>query len=239
MLASEPSQPDQIGKLAKDIHQPATFLHELLKLIEDELAVWRDRPERKAETSETNLTSQLCAHMNSVTRRASGWDVLQFRTEEPDEVTGGRKIDFIAAPANAIIWVDGRKYEDFDQLLPIECKRLPTPSQGDRDEREYVFSKNSTTGGIQRFKLGLHGATHELGGMIGYVQQETCAIWSGRVGEWIEQLIANGEQGWSTADALNLVRNDAVRRIARLESLHTRREGMTQIALQHLWVQMN
>jgi hypothetical protein len=239
MLAAGPSQPDPIGKLSKDVHQPGTFINELLNLIEGELAVWRDRPERKPETAETSLTSQLCAHMNSVTRRAHGWDVLQFRIEEPDEAVVGRKVDLIAAPANATIWVDGRKYEDFDPLLPIECKRLPTPAQGERDEREYVFSEKSTTGGIQRFKLGLHGAVHKVGGMIGYVQQDTCAIWSGRVAEWIRRLVADGELGWSAADTPNLVHNDAATRVARLESLHARKEGMAQISLRHLWIQMN
>lgn len=239
MLANEPAQSGHIGKLGKDVHQPATFLMELLNLIQDELATWRDRPERKSETSETTLTSQLCAHMNSVTRRASGWDILQFRTEEPDEAVGGRKVDLVAAPSDTTIWVDGRKYEDFDPLLPIECKRLPTPSQRGRDEREYVFSKHSTTGGIQRFKLGLHGAVHTVGGMIGYVQQDTCTLWSGRIAEWIKQLVAGDEQGWSAADEPRLVHNDEVQRVARLESTHSRKGGMPNISLRHIWVQMN
>jgi hypothetical protein len=43
---------------------------------------------------------------------------------------------------------------DFDPIMPIECKRLPTPKAKDRDEREYVITEGATAGGIQRFKLG-------------------------------------------------------------------------------------
>ncbi len=239
MLANATSQAGHIGALGKDVHQPATFLTELLDFIQDELARWRDRPERPPETSETVLTSQLCAHMNSATRKAPGWDILQFRTEEPDETVGGRKVDLVPAPADATIWVDGRKYVDFDPLLPIECKRLPTPKQHDRDEREYVFSQHSTTGGIQRFKLGLHGAAHTIGGMIGYVQQDTCILWNGRITEWIKQLIASGEQGWSATDALQLVQDDEKCKVASLKSVHSRKAGMSDISLRHMWVQMN
>ena len=47
------------------------------------------------------------------------------------------------------ICVEGRRHTDFDSLMPIECKRLPTPKGDDRDEREYVFSEHTSTGGIQ------------------------------------------------------------------------------------------
>jgi len=238
MLANSTAEPGPIGSFSKDVHLPATFLTELLGLIHDELPAWRDRPERKSETSETVLTSQLCAHMNSVTRRSPGWDILQFRTEEPDEEAKGRKVDLVPAPADATIWVEGRRYVDFDPLLPIECKRLPTPSKNGRDEREYVFSKSSTTGGIQRFKLGYHGAAHTLGGMIGYIQQDTCGSWNERVKEWIQQLVESGEEGWSNADILNLENDDAANRVAMLHSEHSRKPGMPHISLKHLWIQL-
>jgi hypothetical protein len=172
MLANSLSSSMQTGVLGKDVHLPATFLHELLNFIRDELPRWRDRKDRKKETSETTLSSQLCAHLNSSARHSEGWDILQFRTEEPDEHNRGRKIDLVPAPSGVNIWVDGRQHTDFDTLLPIECKRLPTPTGSNRDEREYVFSKFGSTGGIQRFKAGHHGGQHKLGAMIGYIQNE-------------------------------------------------------------------
>lgn len=239
MLASRISESTHLGTLGRDVHKPATFVLELLDLIKDELPRWRDRSDRRQETSETHLTSLLCAHLNSATRHAAGWDILQFRTEEPDERETGRKIDLIPAPSGTAILIEGRRYVDFDTLLPIECKRLPTPKGNKRDEREYVFSQFSSTGGIQRFKAGHHGAGHTQGAMIAYVQQETSGFWNSKVAEWINDLIACGQKGWSTKDLLRLEQDDATRRVTVLGSSHTRENGLPEITLRHLWVQMN
>lgn len=228
-----------LGTFGKNVQKPATFLRELLDFIKDELPRWRDRPQRKWETSETHLTSQLCIHLNSATRHSPGWDILQFLTEVPDEEAKGRRIDLAPAPSNSTIWIEGRRYFDFDKLLPIECKRLPTPKGKDRDEREYVFSQYSSTGGIQRFKAGHHGAGHAQGAMIAYVQQETSGFWNSKVAEWISDLIACGQKGWTTKDSLRLDQDDVTRRVAVLSSSHTRENGLLEITLRHLWVQMN
>jgi hypothetical protein len=192
MLANIAPETANLGSFGKDVHPPATFFLELLGFISNELPHWRDRHDRPTETSENALTSQLCAHLNSAARQSAGWDILQFRIEEPDSQVKGRRIDLVAAPSNTIVWVEGRRYVDFDTLLPIECKRLPTPKEKERDEREYVFNRHASTGGIQRFKAGHHGANHKLGAMIAYVQQETSAFWNARVLGWINELIASG-----------------------------------------------
>ena len=239
MLANDPNNPPQIGALNQDVQKPATFRHELIDFIADELPRWRDRPDRKAERSETVLTSQLCAHLNSVARHSPGWDVLQFRVEEPDEQTRGRKIDLVASPSGAAIIIEGRRHVDFDSLMPIECKRLPTPNGADRDEREYVINRRSTTGGIQRFKAGHHGAAHKFGAMIAYIQQENSEFWNTRVAEWVNGLIACGEQGWTAKDLLHLEQDDSTRQVAILSSFHTREKGLSEIELRHLWIKMN
>jgi hypothetical protein len=177
--------------------------------------------------------------LNSAARHSPGWDILQFRTEEPDEKAKSRKVDLVAAPSNAVVWVEGRRHVDFDPLLPIECKRLPTPKGKERDEREYVFNRNASTGGIQRFKAGHHGAAHKLGAMIAYVQQETCKFWSVRITEWINSLIASGQEGWTAKDLLCLELDDTTRHVAVLKSSHTREKRLQEIELRHLWVQMN
>jgi hypothetical protein len=162
MLANSSEASAQSGRFGRDVHLLATSRHELLNFIADELPQRRDRQDRKPETSETVLTSQLCAQLNSASRHSAGWDILQFRIEEPDEQNKGRRIDLVPAPCAATIWIEGRRHADFDALLPIECKRLPTPKDKDRDEREYVISRYSSTGGIQRFKTGHHGCAHTL-----------------------------------------------------------------------------
>ncbi len=239
MLADTISDSAHHGALGKDVQKPNSFLLGLLDFIKVELPRWRDRPERKNETAETHLTSQLCAHLNSATRYSSGWDILQFRIEEPDEREKGRKIDLIPAPSGATILIEGRRYVDFDTLLPIECKRLPTPTDKKRDEREYIFSQFTTTGGIQRFKAGHHGAEHTQGAMIAYVQEETNSFWNTKIAGWINDLVKSSEKGWATKDLLRLEQDDATQRVAVLNSSHSRGKGLPEITLRHLWVQMN
>jgi len=52
-----------------------------------------------------------------------------------------------------------------------------------RDEREYVFSKFSSTGGIQRFEAGHHGSNHVLGAMTGYISRTRAMIGMAGVSE--------------------------------------------------------
>jgi hypothetical protein len=239
MLANKPITTAQFGTLDRVVQNPAAFRHGLIDFISSELPRWRDRPDRPSVTAETALTSQLCAHLNSAARHSEGWDVLQFRVEEPDEQKSARKIDLVASPSDTIIWIDGRKHTDFDSLMPIECKRLPTPHGKDRDVREYVISRYSSTGGIQRFKAGHHGSIHRFGAMIAYVQQETRMFWRTQIAEWINDLIDTGQAGWTSKDLLDLIQDDDSLKLAILRSSHTRDNGLQDIELRHIWISMN
>lgn len=169
MIANE-STPAPSGYFGADVQLPDSARLELLDFIAGELPRWRDHPDRRDVTAETDLTDQLCDHLNSAARHSAGWRRLQFRTEVSDELGKGRKIDLASKPCGPAIVIEGRRHTQFDSLLPIECKRLPIPKDKDRDEREYVVSRHSTTGGIQRFKAGHHGGAHNLVGMIAYIQ---------------------------------------------------------------------
>lgn len=237
MLANSTTFKPSVGALSQTIQKPNTFWHELINLIAQELPRWRDRPDRREETAETPLTSQVCAHLNSVCRRREGWDILQFRVEEADEAHRGRKIDLVAAPAGCSIVIEGRSYVDFDSLMPIECKRLPTPKEGERDEREYVVSDKTSTGGIQRFKAGHHGAQHSFGAMIGYIQDGTPAQWSARIAAWINALA--GRDDWTKEDNLNMVGTDARQGVTTLSSKHRRANSLPEIELRHVWIKMS
>ena len=206
--------------------------------ISRELPKWRDDVQRPFSESETELTSQLCAYLNTVSRKSRGWDFLQFRVEEADESRKGRKIDLIPAPSGVTIWIDGRQYSQYSSLMPIECKRLPTPSAPKRDEREYLFSKVSSAGGIQRFKEGNHGASHILGAMIGYIQRCDIVFWERRLAKWIKELLAENTPGWQSSDALTMLNSDPETGVAILESCHERGGDLKPILIHHLWVVM-
>jgi len=239
MLAHSNNSIAYAGTLAVDVQVKGTSLRALLGFIANELPHWRDRVNRPAATAEAKLTSDLAAHLNSAARFSEGWDMLQFRTEVPDEHRKERTIDLVPSPCGAIVWVNGRRYIDFDTLLPIECKRLPTPKGKYRDEREYVFSGKSTTGGIQRFKAGYHGGAHLMGAMIGYVQEEVAPIWFDRVSQWIEDLVRLGEAGWSRDDLIHPEPAIGKSDVSMYRSLHARENALPDIELLHLWVNMS
>ena len=229
----------EAGRLEPEVQLPGTARYELLDFIADELPRWRDHPERKPETSETALTDQLCDHLNSAARTSAGWSRVQFRTEVRDEEKRGRKIDLAPKPCGAVLVIDGRRHTQFDTLLPIECKRLPTPEEKDRDEREYVVSATSSTGGLQRFKSGHHGAKHRDAAMIAYVQEQSFSHWLTQVNGWIGDLSSEPDSTWTLADALQPLKDDLGVGLCTLHSHHQRGSGREEIALRHLWIKMN
>jgi hypothetical protein len=236
MLADSATENVQSGTLQAGL-QPLASLLSVLDFIAAELPSWRDRSDRRRVTAETRLTSQFVAHLNSATRHA-GWDWLQFKAEEPDTSAGDRLIDMVAAPRGCVIEVEGRRYSDFDTLFPIECKRLPTPRSKKRDKRQYVASQKSSTGGIQRFKAGHHGADFGMGAMIGYVQAETTPIWYKRIDRWIGGCARRKVANWTHDDRPRKVNHDRMVRTASVQSLHSRERALPDIALYHLWIEM-
>lgn len=236
MLADGPTS-RSLGHMAAGILAEGHSRAAILDFILDQLPRWRDRPNRPPRTNETSLTSQLCAHLISATRKTPGWDCLQFRVEEADEALPARKADLVAAPAVDTLIVEGRTYTDFDTILPVECKRLPIPRGTKRDEREYVVTKVGSGGGIQRFKEGKHGAAHQRAALIAYVQDQTFDHWRGKIGDWIDELQTAGVPGWSSADALALEREDLKAGLAVHESVHIR-QNLPPIQLRHMWVRM-
>lgn len=237
MLADRGESREASGALDAPLHLPGEWLSSFMAFIASVLPGWRDDPRRPAATSETALSAQLCARLNSACRHG-GWDFIQFRREEPDEGDARRAIDLAVAPAGATLWIEGRDYDEYRTLLPIECKRLPTPTGAKRDEREYLYSQFSSTGGIQRFKAGHHGSTHRRAAMIGYVQSESVPHWCSRLDSWIEGLVDEKRDGWSLSDKLGLVVHDNAGRVASLRSAHSRLLGLSDIEIDHLWIEM-
>jgi hypothetical protein len=238
MLANT-SNDVQLGRLDRDVHLPSTAKLELVDFIAQELPRWRDHPDRPSEQAETALTEHLCDHLNGATYHSTVWSHVQFRTETRDETHDGRKIDLTVKPRGAVLISEGRRHCQFDALFPIECKRLPTPREKDRDEREYVITESGTTGGIQRFKFGFHGAAHTFAAMIGYVQEQTFSHWLSRVNGWIRDLSGKTSSVWSESDALQPLHDNAVVGLCTLNSHHQRAEGLNECELRHLWIRMN
>ncbi len=236
MLADDRALLQPAGRLNSDLRLAETWRDALADFIAGALPAWRDDPERPAATAEASLTSQLSGFLNSRSRLSNGWDILQFRIEEPDEIVRGRSIDLVAAPSGVRIWIEGRRYSQYETLLPVECKRLPTPSGSERDVREYLHSRHGLRGGVQRFKAGVHGAAHDRAAMIAYLQSGDISAWSRQVAQWIEELSAS-QPDWTPHDALRLDRHDVAARTAQLSSSHARK-GLKELNIDHLWIEM-
>jgi hypothetical protein len=238
VLADDGDHRAHAGSLGSNVHLPGEWISSLIRFIGDVLPGWRDDSSRPARDGETALTAQLCARLTSASRHAPGWDFLQFKREEPDETDGRRSIDLAVAPSGSVIWIDGREYTEYQTLLPIECKRLPTPTGTKRDEREYLYSRFSTTGGVQRFKAGHHAAKHARAAMIGYVQDRDIPAWASQLDQWIAGLESDAIEGWSASDKLAVLEHNRATRTASLRSEHARRTGLGRIRIDHIWIEM-
>jgi hypothetical protein len=213
-----------------------TLVERTIDFVLAELPGWRDDPNRPVEQSEERLNAQLCKYLQVAARRSMS--MVVFHHEEKQ--TGVRRVDFSALPAEGQI--NGALFDNiYDPFLVFEGKRLPPPKNQASRKREYVTGGSATSGGIQRFKLGLHGAKHETAVMIGYIQEGTPAGWVERINGWMCEL--EGSRGldganWSSLDRLANFVEIRQQRISTCSSKHTR-SGNTvspEISLRHLWV---
>lgn len=235
MLADSYDRSPSRGAFASDLQAPGLSVRRIVEFIIDQLPAWRDHGDRLPARAEPTLNSQLCMFLNSAARRI-GLDSVQFCAETPDESCKGRNLDITAVPRGDALWVEGRCYSEFEVILPIECKRLPTPTEGGRDEREYVITGGGgTTGGIQRFKLGVHGAANPLALMIAYIQRGDPTHWMSVVNGWLAEA-GSIDLAWQDE---RLVANFARPTVGvhGFHSVHKRSVASSPtVELQHVWI---
>ena len=235
-MANASTLPD--GSRGRISHGPSDNLTQrTLEFVCAQLPRWRDDPNRKSEFSEEALNAQLCKFLNVAARNE--FPMVYFHHEERQ--TGRRRVDLSALPTRNLLI--GSTYRSiYDPFFVLEGKRLPAPT-GTR-EREYVTGGADKSGGIQRFKLGLHGANVTDAGMIGYVQSGTFASWLVMINNWISELTTDPtvpDERWSDADKLADFSEREDVHTATLSSEHRRANGTTSpnIRIRHLWVEIS
>jgi hypothetical protein len=208
-----------------------------IDFVYEKLPEWRDDPSRPDEQWEDKLNLQLCKFLDS--RAREEFPMVRFDHEEYQ--TDRRRVDLSASPARPMI-IKAEPHSIYKPFLVLEGKRLPAPSR-DR-EKEYVTGgAEKSTGGMQRFKLGLHGAEMDLAAIIGYVQESSFHGWHMSVNKWILELSDGSESDkcvWNADEILEPVRENASKSVTDYRSVHTRTrcESGHKITLRHLWVLM-
>jgi hypothetical protein len=212
-----------------------TLVNETLEFIRRQLPGWRDDPERSEVDSEESLNGSLCDYLNY--RARHDYPMAVFRHEEYQ--TGRRRID-LSVKTDDLILAGARKFTKYEPYLVIEGKRLPAPTK-DR-EQEYVTGFAGVKGGLQRFKLGLHGASLEIAAMVAYVQDKDPDAWLVRINGWISSLDGTDcSPGchWSSAEQIGDYRLIKRARVASGVSTHPRSSAISpEIKIHHFWVSM-
>ncbi len=216
---------------------PDQFTQSTLVFVYRHLPSWRDDPQRPAEQAEDKLNLQLCKFLDIQARNS--FPMVHFNHEEYQQ--GRRSVDLSASPTQTTI-IDARVYSIYDPILVFECKRLPAPTKA--REREYVTGGKKRSGGIQRFKLDLHGHKLDLVAMIGYVQGNTPKHWHTTINRWISEL-SKGQSTdgcvWDKSEKLGGFREDVAHGTASCQSIHGRTgKGVSsKVGIRHLWVVMS
>jgi hypothetical protein len=125
-------------------------------------------------------------------------------------------------------------------ITVFEGKRLTT-RLGPRRRQEYVIGhekkgKHITCGGIERFKLSIHGGKVNHAGMIGYLQDGKPEIWQKTINAWISDLCSRCfEPRWSECEQLTPpITEDRVTECSSVVNRGT----MKQLYLKHLWIDL-
>jgi hypothetical protein len=230
-LISEPGR----GRISEG--PTSTLIERTLQFVRTELAGWRDDPDRSPEEAEERLNAQLCKYLNVAASRR--FPMVHFHHEEKQ--TGTRRVDLSALP-DAGGFIGETYHAIYDPFLVFEGKRLPAPVVS--REREYVTGGADKSGGIQRFKLGLHGAQQPTAAMIGYIQKNDPKSWHSSINKWIGDLardVSAIAEEWFVDEQLGDLTADDALRIATSSSLHRRTATAIsrQIHIRHLWVVMS
>ena len=232
------------GGAGKLTYKPSTdegLIPKTLIFIRDQLPDWRDDAERPRDVAEQSLNFHLCVFLNR--RSRSLLPMVHFQREVPQGKA--RLVDMGVLGTEELTVIDARGYSIYEPFLVIEAKRLPAPGL-DR-EREYVAGANrnnaSPTGGVQRFKLGLHGADIETAAMIGYIQKKTAAYWYDMINQWIMDLSsenAGDDCEWRSEEKLGHFDCVDERGISTSVSDHHRAKSCrtNSIRIHHLWIEM-
>jgi hypothetical protein len=212
---------------------PCVSRDAVLDAIENGLGELAQREELRTIENEKGITNRLCKILNC-------HRLVYFHHEGMQDESKGASptVDIEAVTKTATVF-EARSYAKEETLMAIEAKRLPSPPPKSR-EREYLVGSKRKNGGVERFKLGIHGSNAAAWTMLAYVQKPDFTTWHQRVNSWIEEIASNSSLWglWETSEKLEGVTQRAT--TARYRSRHKRRRNGSSelIEITHLWVSL-
>ncbi len=185
------------GQLTHGIELESS-LNSVVEFIEVHFAQFQEKVKGEITANEKSLTDKLCKYFN----RNAGSYPFYFHHENVENPASGisPQTDIGTLSDNEKLVIGDRSYGEFDSFFSIEAKRLPTPGQN--REKEYVIGNDRPSGGIERFKKGIHGKNLKYAAIIGYIQEENTNHWYLKINEWIGELITSTPNLWKENDKL-------------------------------------
>jgi hypothetical protein len=203
------------------------IIEKIINFVYEHLSIWRDRLISPYNKNENELTADLSKLLNIYARNKN----LPFIISHQEHQGKKRTIDISVYPYNE---------EIYDEIIIVfECKRLTEDISGKRKD-EYVTGHKKTSGGIQRFKLEVHGQCREIVGMIGYMQTGTFQDWKNKINCYIVGLSRKPDENdliWNIDEQLTTIKHDNEKKRYHAKSIH-RRKTKSNITIHHLWIDM-
>jgi hypothetical protein len=232
----ERSLPDEFlpaGRLDENV-LPCVSRDAVLDVIENGLAEFAGRSELRKIENEKGITNRLCKILNC-------HKLLYFHHEGmQDEQTGTSPSVDLEAVTTGDTTFEARSYAKEETLVAIEAKRLPSPPPKSR-EREYLIGSDRSSGGLERFKLGIHGKRAPAWVMLGYVQRNDFSSWLTKINGWIDEL-AQGRQlpqlVWESGEKLEEVARASATARYRSRNRRCLDGKVAVIEIIHLWVSL-
>lgn len=235
-MLADASQNISSGKLTHGIELDSS-IKSVVEFIEIHFVEFSKKVKGEITASEKSLTDKLCKYLN----RNAGAYPFYFHHENVENHASGisPQIDIGTLSESEKLLIGDRSYGEFDSFFSIEAKRLPTPGQN--REKEYVIGQDRSSGGIERFKKGIHGKNLRYAAIIGYIQKEDFEFWFLKINNWIDELINSSNNKWLSEDKLIKVVEADEDGCAKFESNNIRIDTepeIESIKLLHFWISL-
>ncbi|WP_373059984.1 hypothetical protein [Zunongwangia sp. H14] len=234
-MLADTSKNTTSGQLTHGIELDSSITS-VVDFIEVHFAQFREKIKGEVTASEKSLTDKLCKYFN----RNAGNYPFYFHHENVEDHSTGKspQIDIGTVSRSEQIKIGDRNYSEWDSFFSLEAKRLPTP--GHNREREYVIGQDRRSGGIERFKNGIHGKPLKYAAIIAYIQKEDADHWFLKINDWILELLDSDPDVWTEQDKLIRTQSESIG-VDKFLSKSSRawgKEKQEHINLYHLWINL-